>query len=326
MKNFRKILVLALAVIMCITALSVTTFADDFNPSFNPSIEITARFAEDGEQIIASVVTSQPCGAIKATFTFAGDVALADKKFVDATEGEKSVISDAGTDVTFVLLAADLASGSTHWADFYFTLGENASGDIRFTLSNVDVCDVNETLVSDSQELENATLTLSETDLQTLGAQYRADNPALRFGTKLDRAQADNALASKERAKAVRCGYIAGFKFKVGEATLTATDFSTETGRFTTVTTGAIYKQAKYCLTDTEYYMIYTYAVTGITDDKQVDTDGNEEVDAYVKDLPIVVRPYVIYELDGQYGIDYGAQISKSYSDVQAVSDLLTNS
>ena len=42
--------------------------------------------------------------------------------------------------------------------------------------------------------------------------------------------------------------YIAGFAFKVNGQPLEAKDFDTETGKFTTVTTGAINKQAKYCL------------------------------------------------------------------------------
>lgn len=317
MKNFKKILVLALAVIMCLTALAVPTFA----ATFNPEVSITARFNDEGNRIIASVVTKEKAGAIQGTLTYSG--LTFDETKIDFSEKnniEKHVHDKDNKTIKFVLLANNLNDGDTHWADFYFEVPE--SGSVTFGLENVAVCDVNENL-ADAVSVPDVTLTLTENDLTTLGAQYRATNPALRFGTKLDRAQADNALVSKEGAKAVRCGYIAGFKFKVGEATLTATDFSTETGRFTTVTTGAIYKQAKYCLTDTEDYMIYTYAVTGITDDKQVDTDGNEEVDAYVKDLPIVVRPYVIYELDGQYGIDYGTQVSKCYADVQAASGLL---
>lgn len=324
MKNFRKILVLALAVIMCVTVLSVTTFAD----TFNPTIKITARFDDAGDQIIASVVTSQPCGAIKATFTYTGDLALDESKFAfaDKLAGDKYVVKD--NTVTFVLLAENLAAGSTYWADFYFDVTSKTSP-ITFSLSNVDVCDVNETLVENSESIEGTTLTLSANDLQTLGAQYRKADPdkeitaALRFGTKLDRNAETNALPKIAGATAVRCGYIAGFEFKVGKGTeLEATNIDGN-GIITSVTDGAINKQAKYYFSSTSDYMIYTYAVTGIGADTQVDTDGDEVKDAYVKDLPIVVRPYVIYKNNGEYGIAYGAQVSKSYSDVEAVSELL---
>ena len=333
MKNFKKILVLALAVIMCVTVLSVTTIAD----TFNPTIKITARYDDNGEQIIASVVTSQPCGAIKATFSYEGSVELDTSKiaFVDKTEAEPYVTN--GNTITFVLLANDLTSGDTYWADFYFTV--NGKENVTFSLKDVDVCDVNETLVSDSKELEGTTITLTADDLKTLGAQYRkpvddAQNPisaALRFGSRIDRtkntADDDETILhnlTSNKGVAVRCGFLAGFEFKVEKDRVLEAEFDENTGEFTDITTGAINIPAKKCLQDKDTYLIYTYAVTGIEEDTQAETSTG--VYEYVKDLPIVARPYVVYKTnDGAYGIEYGAQVSKSYSDVQAVSDLLVS-
>ena len=311
MKNFKKILVLALAVIMCLTALSVSTFA----ATFNPVVSITARFNDAGNRIIASVVTDLPGGAIQGTLTYSGlNFDATSTKFAEQNDQEKYVPGQ--NQIKFVLLANDMVNGDTHWADFYFEVP--AAESVTFGLTNVSVCDVNETL-AEGVSVADVTLALSRNDLRTLGAQYRKENPALRFGTRLDRNAETNALTLIEGATAVRCGYIAGFEFNVGEDTeLTAT--VDETGKITSVTEGAINKIAKYCLSSEADHLIYTYAVTGITDDKQT-TVGEET--KYVKDLPIVVRPYVVYVKDGEYDIAFGTQISKSYAEIQAASGLL---
>lgn len=316
MKNFKKILVLALAVMMCLTALAVPTFA----ATFNPTVSITARFNNAGDRIIASVVTDLPGGAIQGTLTYSGlTFDATSTKVAEQNDQEKYVLGE--NQIKFVLLANDMVNGDTHWADFYFQVP--AAESVTFGLTDVSVCDVKETL-AEGVSVDNVTLKLSKNDLRTLGAQYRKENPALRFGTRLDRNAETNALTLIKGATAVRCGFIAGFEFKVGEDTELSAEID-DKGIITSVTAGAINKQAKYCLSSDTDHMIYTYAVTGITDDKQVDTDGNEEVDAYVKNLPIVVRPYVIYvEADGEtYGIAYGTQVSKSFAEVQAASGLL---
>ena len=312
MKNFKKILVLALAVIMCLTALSVTAFAD----TFEPVVSITARFNDAGNRIIASVVTDLPGGAIQGTLTYSGlTFDATSTKFAEQNDQEKYVPGE--NQIKFVLLANDMVNGDTHWADFYFEVP--AAESVTFGLTNVSVCDVNETL-AEGVSVADVTLALSQNDLRTLGAQYRETNPALRFGTRLDRNAETNALTLIEGATALRCGYIAGFAFKVNGQPLEAKDFDTETGKFTTVTTGAINKQAKYCLSSAADHMIYTYAVTGITDEKTT-TVGEET--KYIKDLPITARPQVVYVKDGVYGIAYGTQVSKSYAEIQAASGLL---
>ncbi len=312
MKNFRKILVLALAVIMCITVLSVTTFAD----TFNPEVKITVRFNDKGDRIIASVVTSEKAGAIQGTLTYSG-LTFDGKKtmFSEKNDMEKYVLGE--NQIKFVLLANNLNDGDTHWADFYFEVPKLTG--VTFGLKDVEACDVNETL-ADAISVNPVALTLSENDLRTLGAQYRAaaDNvsPALRFGTRLDRDAETNALS--EGKVAVRCGFLAGFEFKLKGEELAAT--IDEEGKINSFTSGAINMQAKYCLSSADDHMIYTYAVTGIKEDSKAPTDNGEE---YVKNLNIVVRPYVIYQKDDSYDIDFGMQVSKCYSDVRAASGLL---
>lgn len=321
MKNFKKILVLALAVIMCLTALSVTAFAEPFNPT----VSITARFNETGDRIIASVVTSDPAGAIQATLTFNG--AKLDTNKMDFSEdNDQKKHNVEGDTIKFVLLADDLTKGDTHWADFYFEVPD--SGSVSFALTNVSVCDVNENLSDNGIVIKGASLELTANDLTTLGAQHRKAvedekiEAALRFGTRLDRNQETNALS--EGKTAIRCGFIAGFEFKLDGAELKVTDFDTKTGEFSAVTPKAINIPAKKCLQDKEEYLIYTYAVVGFDDTKTAVTNEGTKL---VKDLPIVARPYVIYvEDDGEtYGIDYGAPISKSYTDVTKASGLIDN-
>lgn len=311
MKNFKKILVLALAVIMCLTALSVTAFAD----TFEPVVSITARFNNEGNRIIASVVTDLPGGAIQGTLTYSGlNFDATSTKFAEANDQVKHVQGE--NQIKFVLLANDMVNGDTHWADFYFEVPTAES--VTFGLTNVSVCDVNETLV-EGVSVADVTLALSQNDLRTLGAQYRETNPALRFGTRLDRNAETNALTLIEGATAVRCGFIAGFEFKVGEDTELSAEID-DKGIITSVTAGAINKQAKYCLSSAADHMIYTYAVTGITNDKMTNTGSKDE---YIKDLPITARPYVVYVKDGEYSIAFGTQISKSYAEIQAASGLL---
>ncbi len=307
MKNFKKILVLALAVMMCLTALSIPAFA-----AFNPEVKITARFDETGEHIIASVVTTVKCGAIQGTLTYEGLTFDEEStKFTEISDQDKYV--PEGNKVKFVLLANDLTNGDTHWADFYFDLPENMTDDTTFTfaLENVAACDVNETL-ADAISVAPVSLTLTGNDLTTLGAQYREPtetvSSALRFGFRLDRKEGSNELSGNKVA--VRCGYI--LSTKIDASTLLTADIR-EDGAVdvSTVTEGAKAYTATKCYKSHADYMIYTVAVKNIPDS--------------VKDTKIYARPYVVYwdVTDEVYGIDFGTQVAKTYAEVQAASGLL---
>ncbi len=316
MKNFKKIIVLALAVVVCLTALSVTILADT---AFNPTIKISARFDKTGDKLIAAVVTSQPCGAIKGTLTFSDKLTIDQAYFVEQNDDTKKYVVN-GNSVTFVILADDMENGDTHWADFYFKV--NSVADVTFALSDVEACDVNETLAGEGTKIEDATVTLTAENLQALGAQYRKETgnveSALRFGSKLKVDMSNNALGNGKTA--VRCGYIAGFEFKLDGADLKeTTTFDSTTGEITAVTTGAINKQAQYYLDKGDNYIIYTYAIKGFG--KGTTANGDKPVE----DLPIVARPYVIYKDSNGYGIEFGTQISKCYSEVEEISDLVSD-
>ena len=58
---------------------------------FNPEIKISARFDENGEKIIAAVVTSQECGAISGVITFTSNVEFdaAASKFIEENDDIK---------------------------------------------------------------------------------------------------------------------------------------------------------------------------------------------------------------------------------------------
>lgn len=307
MKNFKKILVLALAVMMCLTALAVPTFA----ATFNTEIKITARFNETGDKIIASVVTTEPAGAIQGTLTYSG--LTFDEAKIDFSENnnmEKHIHNDTNKTIKFVLLANDLnGDGDTHWADFYFNVP--AEGDVTFSLSDVKACDVNENLTDDAIEVAPATLTLTANELTTLGAQHRkaegTTKAALRFGFRLDRTIDENGNhILGENKKAVRCGFILSTN---GAETLEVSGFDEKTGTISEVTAGAKWYKATKCYKSEEKYMIYTAALQNIP-----------EANWSTK---VAARPFVVYFDGTEYGYELGAVVTKSYADVKDASGLL---
>lgn len=309
MKNFKKILVLALAVMMCLTALAVPTFA----ATFDTEIKITARFNETGDKIIASVVTTEPAGAIQGTLTYSG--LTFDETKIDFSEKnsmEKHVHNDTNKTIKFVLLANNLNDGDTHWADFYFNVP--TSGDVKFSLSDVKACDVNENLTDDAITVDDVTLTLTANELTTLGAQHRkADETkdvkaALRFGFRLDRTIDKNGNhILGENKKAVRCGFILAINTN-GELTA---EVDEDTGEISGVPSGALCQKATKCYKSEKEYMIYTAALQKIPD-----TELN---------TPVSARPFVVYfdTAREKYGCELGAVVTKSYADVKDASGLL---
>lgn len=302
MKNFKKILVLALAVMMCLTALAVPTFA----ATFETDVKITVRFDETGDNIIASVVTTKPCGAIQGTLTFEGTT-FVKADFIEKNDQVKH--NPQADSIKFVLLANDLSGdGDTHWADFYFAVP--AGTGVTFGLTNVEACDVNENL-DNAIEVNDVTLTLTANELTTLGAQHRkADSDknvkaALRFGFKLEREIKDGKHMLSNEKEAIRCGFILATN---GIETLEV-NFDEKTGTISAVDAGArVYKATK-CYKSEEKYMIYTAALQDIP-----------EANWSTK---VAARPFVVYFDGTEYGYELGAVVTKSYADVKDASGLL---
>ncbi len=313
MKNFKKILVLALAVIMCVTVLSVTSFAD----TFSPSVSISVRFNDEGTKLIAAIVTNQNCGAIEGKLTFSGTTFDDDatKTVEDAVKTDINYTKTEGkNEIKFVILTKNINEGDTHWADFYFDIP--ASGDVTFNLSGVNACDINETL-KEGITVPNSSISFTTDALQTLGTQYRAEVPAdgvkaaLRFGAKVTRnAKNENSIELPEGATAIRCGFIWAREDVVTENFSNLTVNINTDGTIESWTTGAKHVPALKCLYADDNYLIYTVAIQNIPET--------------YKGTKIAAVPYLVYKnSDGTYAYATGDQMTKTYDEVRQASLLL---
>ncbi len=297
MKSFKRILVLALAVAMCLTAFAISSSAAG---EFNPNVSLLARYNENGDKIIVSVTTDVECGAMMATLTYPTDkgIALSDDtgRFIEDaanTTGEFFDKTTAG-EVKFAITTDDVTVGSTHWADICFDLDvANLTDDtaIDFTLTDIQVCDINETL-DDSVEVGAEAVTFEYKSLRSLGSQKRVADNALRFGTRIDLQGATAEVANEIVIDDVtyiarRCGYTYGYTNNVKGANGDFADFGV---RLIDATKGMdlevtnqyslFVRSNKYYRYDTNgKFFVYTLAVTGLSSEKELS-----------------VRPYVIYE------------------------------
>ncbi|MBR2040476.1 MAG: hypothetical protein IJ948_03765 [Clostridia bacterium] len=296
MKSFKRILVLALAVVMCLTAFAISSSAAG---DFNPDVELLARYNENGDKIIVSITTTQKCGAMMATLTYPTDKGIAlgadAGRFVEDATGNTEYFDDSvDGQVKFAVVTDNVAVGSTHWADICFDLTvANLSDDttFNFTLEDIQVCDIEETL-DDAVDVGSEEVAFEYKSLRSLGAQKRIADDALRFGTRVDllgaTAEAANQIViGTTTYTARRCGYTYGYTNNVKGANSDFADFGVElidakTGMDLAVTNpySLFVRSNKYYRYDAEgKFFVYTLAVTGLNNDKELS-----------------VRPYVIYE------------------------------
>ena len=298
MKSFKRILVLALAVAMCLTAFAISSSAAG---GFNPNVNLLARYNENGDKIIVSVTTDVECGAMMATLTYpnVAGIALSDDtgRFIEDaanTTGEFFDKTTAGK-VKFAITTDDVNVGSTHWADICFDLDVanlTDDTDFNFTLTDIQVCDINETL-DDSVAVGAEAVTFEYKALRGLGAQKATAGTTLRFGTRVDFAggSAQDVVAANQITvggktyTARRCGYSLAYTNNVegnfdnfGVKLVNAASSMELVAKDATTT---IFAQAtKYYKYDPAgNFFVYTLAVTGLN-----------------KDRSVSVRPYVIYE------------------------------
>lgn len=321
MKSFKRILVLALAVVMCLTAFAISSSAAG---DFTPEAQLLARYSENGGKIIVSITTDVKCGAMMATLTYPIDKGISlnkdDGRFIeDADNKDTGEFFDSTTDgqIKFAVVTDDVTKGSTHWADIVFDVNVAAIADntvaaeaIDFELIDIQVCDIYETL-DDSVPVDPENVEFSFKSLRSLGAQKRTDN-ALRFGTRADFGGASVEVANQivignETYTARRCGYTYGYTDKVNENDFA--DFRVELidakkgMDIDVVDDDALCMRAKkyYYYNQAENYFVYTLAISGL--------DAAREVS---------VRPYVIYEAKNP------AEDSDKYIVING--DVLTNS
>lgn len=296
MKSFKRILVLALAVIMCLTAFAISSSAAG---SFNPNVELLARYNENGDKIIVSITTTQKCGAMMATLTYPTGKGIAlgadAGRFVEDATGNTEYFDDSvDGQVKFAVVTDNVAVGSTHWADICFDLDvANLSDDttFNFRLKDIQVCDIEETL-DDAVNVGSEKVAFEYKSLRSLGAQKRISDNALRFGTRVDllgaTAEAANQIVIGNTTYTARiCGYTYGYTNNVKGAKNDFADFGVKLkdakkGMDLEVTNpySLFVRSNKYYRYDAEgKFFVYTLAVTGLNNDKELS-----------------VRPYVIYE------------------------------
>ena len=318
MKTVKRLLVICLAVVMCLTAFAVTPFAA--SQSFNAAVTLSTRYTKEGDKIILSVLTDKECGAIKATVTYPADAVDFDEentRFIEkpatATPEYYNNVAKEGK-LTFVVTADDLEVGNTHWANIYFKA--NTSDTISFSVDNIQVCDVNENL-DKAVAADDAKITVEKYALKALGTQQRiADaaknvKAALRFGSRIDRTQVDDASMIETQdgtLKAVSCGYVVAYTAtldyygldldvyfdgtKGTQGYVAPADSKAMLLKFTTKT-----------FINDPNYLVYTASVINIED-----TYGQYEIQA---------MPFVVYEKeDGTFGIMKGAIIKNSYNKI----------
>ena len=296
MKSFKRILVLALAVAMCLTAFAISSSAAG---EFNPSAQLLARYNENGDKIIVSITTNVKCGAMMATLTYPTDkgIALSEDtgRFIEDATNKTGEFFDKTTagKVKFAVVTDDVTVGSTHWADICFDINiDNFKTDVNFTLEDIQVCDINETL-DESVAVNAESVTFAYKALRGLGAQKATAGTTLRFGTRVDFAGGDatNVVAANQITidgkaySARRCGYSLAYTNNVegnfdnfGVQLVNAANSMELVAKDATTT---IFAQAtKYYKNDPAgNFFVYTLAVTGLN-----------------KDRSVSVRPYVIYE------------------------------
>ncbi len=322
MKNFKKLFVLALAVIMCVTVLSVNSFA-----AFSPNVELKARYSAAGDKLYVSVLTDNSYGAIKATLTYNSALTL-EKDSSTFVEG-RTKVSDAtdkftegtGT-ITFVLVTDKLGEGGGDklWADFCFS-GVGSVTSPEFVLDNISISNLAEEINDNTATLKaEKTITVAPV-LNSLGAQYRkADTgvkAAIRFGSRIARAnslEGDKIVASatikvgEEDCKVLACGHIIAFEDSLTQGN--AFEAKYESNTVTAPDGASVIKATKYFTRDDDY-IVHTVAAPLAKTENLTRT--------------IVARPYVVYEkANGVAEILHGETMSGTYNGVKEAYDIVT--
>lgn len=311
MKNIKKLFVLVLAVVMCLTAMSVTSLAAG---TFEPKVKLNRRYDTTGDKMYITVTTDQPYGAIKATLTFTeGATFKPDNSKFDENAVKSSMYKLSDNTITFAVATDNLTGttkGSTSWADLCFDLGELKTA--TFSLSDVSVANNEEQLNTNAISVPSVSITVDNV-MNSLGSQYRNASTgvksALRFGAKLIRNKADNAV---EGGTAISCGYIVGYTDKINSVGATIGATLNDEGNLVVNDANAMINvvSTKY-LESADAYMVYSVAVTFADDSANLGKN-------------IQVKPYVIYkDASGNKYIAWGDVIENSYNNVKATNELM---
>lgn len=318
MTKFKKLLSVLLVFVLCFTVCGVIASAAE-----DPTVLVYTSYANnDASQVRLTIKTSKAYAAIAGTITYEG-VTLEDAGHIFAEKTEDVKFEKVSNNqVKFALVTDNFGAndkyGDQYWASFKFKV---AGGDISFDV-DAQVADFEATQAIDPAYKVASVKTIST--VGSLGAQYRAENPALRFGAKLERkADGSKVTVDGEEYTAVSCGAVVGFKFniKINDADMTDADLADFADHFAlnskevepkgTITGAKVYQSTKY-FDKTADYLAYTFAISGLTPDKV--HDGHK-----LQDEEIVFMPYTIYQDGETYGVVFGDAIAQSYTTVNEI-------
>lgn len=320
MKSLKKLLVLVLALVMCISAISINAFA----ANFDTKVYVNTRYSDNGSKLILNITTKDACGAMKATLSYPKaslTFDAASSQFGEGAADGKYKLDAENGKVTFVVLAKDVVkTGDTYWADLCFDI--IGSGTAQLVLDDIQVCDINENL-DDTVAQAIAPITIDAV-LNGLGAQFRSADTdvldAIRFGSKITRTYDTTSYdvprsvitVNGQPMFAVKCGHIVSFKKNVDSLDQLKGVFDSATGVLK-VTEGSkhVNVPSTKVYETNDKYLIYTVAVEFDYDDSVLEQAKAAEVSAL---------PYVIYRAPegNEYVIQYGDVIERSYNDVKA--------
>lgn len=329
MKSFKRILVLALAVVMCLTAFAISSSAAG---EFKPEVKLLARYNETGDKIIVTVTTDKVCGALMGTLILPEGVSanslnieLADSKFIEDVNSDdnKDFYTQTENAVTFAVVTDKVAEGSTTWADIYFALDvdkldENTN--FTFKFQNVQVCNINEELAN-GITVSDAKVEIPFVSLRALGAKKQSDANAILFGSRVDLTGSTTDFKASttikigdEEYQAKSCGYAYAYTSNVS-ADFDNFGVKLVDGKVQVKNSAntLFFNCKKYKYWDEENgFFVYTLKIEDIKD-----ANLNREIS---------VRPYVVYaDEDGNKHLMEGNVISRSCDGVASAPNFLGN-
>ena len=318
MTKFKKLLSVLLVFVLCFTVCGVIASAAE-----DPTVLVYTSYANnDASQVRLTIKTSKAYAAIAGIITYEG-VTLEDAGHIFAEKTEDVKFKKVSNNqVKFALVTDNFGAndkyGDQYWASFKFKV---AGGDISFDV-DAQVADFEATQAIDPAYKVASVKTIST--VGSLGAQYRATNPALRFGAKLERkVDGSKVTVGDKEYTAVSCGAVVGFKFniKINGKDMTDADLANFANHFELnnkavavkddeVTGAKVYQSTKY-FDKTDDYLAYTFAITGLGEPHKTYGD--------LQDKEIVFMPYTIYQDGDTYGVVFGDAIAQSYTTVNEI-------
>lgn len=320
MTKFKKSLSVLLVFVLCFAVCGVIASAAD-----TPTVMVYTSYANnEASQVRLTIKTSKAYAAIVGSFKYGSGLTLVDEKIVFAEETSDTKYKDTNNTVKFALVTDNFGDngkyGDQYWVSFLFDI--NNKNDISFTEFNAQVADFEATQAIDPDEYKVASVKTIST-VGSLGSQYRDENPALRFGAKLERKVDGSYIQDSNTRKAISCGAVVGFKFniKINDADMTDADLANFANHFELnnkavvvkdgeVTGAKVYQSTKYFY-KTDDYLTYTFAITGLGEPHKTYGD--------LQDKEIVFMPYTIYQDGDTYGVVFGDAIAQSYTTVNEI-------